>query len=101
MTVRVRGVLPFLGESFEYEYDVGWTTILDLRVTGRALWESGAISRAPSRSECSAQGHEQCALNPRTWFALFVFRNRRARSRARKHRRQHQCGEDDAFLPAV
>lgn len=101
MTVRLRDALPFSGEGFEYEYDFGSTTTLDLRVTAERSGRPGRLTvrllarNAPPVSTCAVCGEPAtlvCACCLQEAAEAFV---------CTKHRRQHLCGEEEAFLPVA
>lgn len=101
MSIRLRDALPFSSEGFEYEYDFGSTTSLELRVTGE---RSGRLGRsavrllarnAPPASTCAVCGE------PATLVCVFCLQEAAEAFVCPKHRRQHRCGEEEAFLPVV
>jgi hypothetical protein len=101
MTAKVRDALPFSGEGFEYEYDFGSTTILDLRVTGERSGSPGrSVVRLLARN---APPKVTCAIcsEPANLVCPFCLQESADAFVCTKHRRQHRCGEDDAFLPVV
>jgi hypothetical protein len=101
MNIRLRDALPVSGEGFEYEYDFGSTTSLDLEVTGERSGRSGRSAvrllarNAPPISACAVCGE------PATLVCAFCLQESADAFVCTKHRRQHQCGEEEAFLPVV
>src|SRR5665213_2909596 len=101
MNANLRDALPFSGEGFEYEYDFGSTTALDLRVTGE---RSGSPGRSAVRLLArNAPPKVTCAVcsEPANLVCPFCLQESADAFVCTKHRRQHRCGEDDAFLPVV
>jgi hypothetical protein len=101
MTVRLRDVLPFSSEGFEYEYDFGSTTNLELRVTGERSGCPGRsavrllVRNVPPASTCAVCGE------PATLVCAFCLQEAADAFVCPKHRRQHRCGEEEGFLPVV
>jgi hypothetical protein len=101
MTVRLRDALPSSDEGFEYEYDFGSTTTLELRVTGE---RSGSPGRSAVRLLArNAPPKVPCAVcsEPANLVCVFCLQEGADAFVCTKHRRQHQCGEEEAFLPVV
>jgi hypothetical protein len=101
MNVRLRDALPLSGRGFEYEYDFGSTTNLELRVTGERSGSPGRSAvrllarNAPPASACAVCGE------PATLVCAFCLQEAADAFVCAKHRGQHRCGEDEAFLPVV
>ncbi len=100
MTVRLRGVLPPSGGSFDYEYDFGSTTALRLLVTGERMGRLGRSSlRLLARNVAPSYTCATCD-QPATLVCPFCLHERAGAHVCAAHRRQHGC-DDDAFLPVV
>ncbi len=101
MSVKVHDTSMSQDEPFEYEYDFGSTTRLQLKVVGE---RTGRVERpvvrllvrnTPPVWPCSVCGQSAalvCAFCIQDAGSAFV---------CAKHRKQHGCGEDEGFLPVV
>jgi hypothetical protein len=101
MNVKLREALALPDEGFEYEYDFGSTTMLDLRVTGE---RSGSPGRSAVRALArNAPPKIRCAVcsEPANLVCPYCLQESADAFVCTKHRRQHRCGEEEAFLPVV
>src|SRR5688572_6147278 len=101
MNVTLDEALPAVGERFEYEYDFGSTTPLQLKVVGERMGRAGRpMVRLLARNTLPAW---PCAIcrQPVTLVCAYCRQDQGAAFVCTQHRRQHACGEEEALLPIV
>jgi hypothetical protein len=101
MNARLRDSLPFVGELFDYEYDFGSTTSLQLKMVGERAGQPGrARVRLLARNTSPVW---PCAIcrQPATLVCTYCLSEDRNAFVCTKHRRKHACGEDEGFMPVV
>ena len=101
MSARVGDALPAIGDRFEYEYDFGSTTTLQLAVVGE---RTGSIGRAAAR--LLAQNSAPlwpCATcgQPATSVCSYCLGDEGSAFACAAHVSKHRCGETEGFLPVV
>jgi hypothetical protein len=101
MSVRCAEALPPAGERFQYEYDFGSTTGLQLMVMGERTGRLGRptarllVRNTPPVWPCLVCGQ------PATLVCAYCVHDAGQAFVCATHRRQHACGEAEAFLPVV
>jgi len=99
MNIKLRDALR--SSRFEYEYDFGSTTALELEVTGE---RSGRIGRPAvrllARNSAPVFPCATCGA-PATLICPYCIHEGTGAFTCHAHRDQHRCGEEEAFLPVV
>ena len=101
MNARLRDALPSVGERFDYEYDFGSTTSLQLKMVGERAGQPGrAAVRLLARNTSPVWPCAICG-QPATLVCTYCLSDDRNAFVCTKHRRKHACGEDEGFMPVV
>lgn len=101
MNARLRDALPSVGEPFDYEYDFGSTTSLQLKVIGERTGHPGRpVVRLLARNTPPVWPCAICG-RPATLVCAFCQSDEGTAFVCTKHRRTHACGEDEGFMPVV
>ena len=101
MNARLRDALPSVGEHFEYEYDFGSTTSLQIKMIGERTGRPGRgavrllARNTPPVWPCAVCGQ------PATVVCAYCLSDGRNAFVCTEHRRKHACGEDEGFMPVV
>ena len=101
MNARLCDALPSVGERFEYEYDFGSTTSLQIKVVGERTGQQGRPAvrllarNTPPVWPCAVCGE------PAILVCAYCLSDDRNAFVCTKHRRKHACGEDEGFMPVV
>jgi hypothetical protein len=101
MGVKVGDALHLSGQPVEYEYDFGSTTTLNLRaMTERTGRPGRSAVRLLARNTPPVW---PCAIcrQPATWVCTYCLQEEGNAFACTTHRRQHECGEHEGFLPVV
>lgn len=101
MRARVAdAVFPIAGR-FEYEYDFGSTTTLQLTVVAERIGRIGRpAARLPARNTGPVWPCAVCG-QPATVVCTYCLGDERSAVACAQHARQHQCGETEGLLPVV
>lgn len=101
MNVKVSAVLPAVGERFEYEYDFGSTTPLQLKLVDERMGRVGRpMVRLLARNTPPVWPCAICG-QPATLVCAYCLQGEENAFVCGGHRRRHPCGEQEAFLPVV
>src|SRR5438552_17377165 len=98
--LKLYDVLPDNGEHFEYEYDFGSTTSLQLELVGERMGRTGRpAARLLARNTPPVWPCAICG-QPATLVCAYCVQAEGKAFVCTTHRRRHACGEE-AFLPVV
>jgi hypothetical protein len=101
MNARLRDALPVVGERFEYEYDFGSTTTLQLKVIGERTGRPGRHAvRLLARNTPPAWPCAVCG-QPAAVVCAYCLSGDRNAFVCATHESEHACGETEGFLPVV
>jgi len=101
MNVALARALPPVGQRFTYDYDFGSTTRLNLTVTGERIGRIGRTTvRLLVRNQAPVWSCATCG-EPATGMCPYCLGAEASAFSCDRHRVEHRCGEDEAWLPVV